>query len=81
MSNPTIRRLFLHLLSAAIWDKPADASLFEELDTQTWKGIVDMARRQTVSALITDKALSLPKESLPPKALRLQFMVMIKIES
>ena len=78
MSNPTIPRLFLHLLSAAIWDKPANASLFEELDTDTWKGIADMARRQTVSALIADKALSLPKESLPPKALRLQFMVMIK---
>ena len=78
MSNLTIRHLFLHLLSAAIWGKPANATLFEELNTNTWKGIADMARRQTVSALIADKALSLPKESLPPKALRLQFMVMIK---
>ena len=36
------------------------------------------ARRQSVNALIADKALSLPKESLPPKELSLQFIVMIQ---
>ena len=76
--NSTINSLFLHLLSAAIWNKPADAALFVGLDADTWNGIVDMARRQTVSALIADKALSLPKESLPPMKLRLQFMAMIQ---
>ena len=76
--NVSIRSLFLHLLSAAIWDKPADAAMYERLDLETWKGIADMARRQTVSALIADKALSLPKESLPPMKLKLQFMVMIQ---
>ena len=76
--NPTIRPLFLHLLSAAIWDKPADSTLFEGLDDKTWNGIMDMARRQSVSALIADKALSLAKESLPPRKLSLQFMVMIE---
>ncbi len=77
MSSPTINNLFLNLLSAAIWDKPADADLFEGLDFKTWNEIVDMARRQTVSALIADKSLSLPKESLPPRELILQFMIMI----
>lgn len=76
--NSTTNTLFLHLLSAAIWDKPADAALFKELDADTWKGIADMARRQTVSALIADKVLSLPAESLPPKQLQLQLMVMIQ---
>lgn len=76
--TPTIRPLFLNLLSAAIWDKPADVALFDGLDTQAWEGIVDMARRQSVSALIADKALSLPKDSLPPRKLNLQFMVMIE---
>lgn len=78
MSNATIRPLFLNLLSAAIWGKPADAKLFEGLDAKGWDAIVDMARRQSVSALIADKALSLPKESLPPRKLTLQFMVMIE---
>ncbi len=79
MSNSTpIRPLFLNLLSAAIWNKPADATLFEGLDTETWNGIVDMARRQTVSALIADKVLSLPKDSLPPRELSLQLMIMIE---
>src|SRR5690554_3079347 len=78
MSNTSIRPLFLNLLSAAIWDKPADADLFKGLSKDTWNGIVDMARRQTVSALIADKALSLPKESLPPRELNFQFIVMIE---
>ena len=77
MSNPTIRPLFLNLLSTAIWDKPADATLFEGLDAATWDGITDMARRQSLSALIADKALSLPKEGLPPKAIRLQSLGII----
>lgn len=76
--NSTINTLFLHLLSAAIWDKSADTTLFKGLDADTWKSIIDMARRQTVSALIADKALSLPAESLPPKKLQLQLMVMIQ---
>ena len=79
MSNATtIRPLFLNLLSAAIWDKPADATMFERVNSETWSGIIDMARRQTVSALIADKALSLPKDSLPPRKLSLQFMIMIE---
>ena len=65
-------------MSAAIWDKPADADLFKGLSMDTWSGIVDMARRQTVSALIADKALSLPKESLPPRELNFQFIIMIE---
>ena len=78
MSDSAIRPLFLNLLSAAIWDKPADATLFKGLDSESWKVIVDLARRQSVSALIADKALSLPKECLPAREQNLQFMIMIK---
>lgn len=78
MTSPTILPLFLNLLSAAIWDKPADATLFDGLNDETWNGIVDMARRQSASALIADKVLSLPKESLPQRKLSLQLMVMIE---
>ena len=76
--NLTTRPLFLHLLSAAIWDKPADVALFEALPSDTWKAIMNMAGRQSVSALIADKILSLPEASLPPKAMCLQLMVMIQ---
>ena len=78
IDRSTIHPLFLNLLSAAIWDKPANSALFEKLSNDTWRGIVDIAREQSVSALIADKALSLPKESLPPRALSLQFLSMIK---
>lgn len=74
----TTNNLFLHLLSNSIWNKPADASLFKGLSPNTWKDIADMARRQSVSALIADKALSLQEESLPPKALIHQFMALIQ---
>lgn len=88
MSSPTTNTLFLNLLSSAIWDKPADITLFKGVDTkgvgakglnaEAWKEIAKMARRQSVSALIADKALSLPKECLPPREQNLQFMVMIE---
>lgn len=73
-----VNRLFLHLLNAAIWDKPVDASIFKELSPDTWKGIFDMAKRQTVRALIADKALSLPQECLPPEAVRFRLFSLIE---
>ncbi len=78
MNNPEIDRLFLHLLSAAIWNKPVDAAQFTGLDAATWKKIADMARRQTTSALIADKALSLPEECLPPREQNMVFITQIE---
>ena len=76
--NSTINQLFFHLLSAAIWDKEADAALFEGLDDKTWKQIADMAIRQSVSALIADKALSLPEGCLPSRSMKLQFLAFVQ---
>lgn len=78
MNNPATPPLFLNLLASAIWDKPADVPLYENLDAGTWKAIADMARRQSVAALIADKALSLPKESLPPKEQNILFVAQIE---
>lgn len=78
MSRSSTDTLFLNLLSAAIWDKPADAALFKGLDAKSWNAITTMAQKQSVSALIANKALSLPKESLAPKEQNLKFMVQIK---
>ncbi len=70
--------LFLHLLSAAIWDKPADATLFQNLDPALWKDISRMAHKQSVNALVADKALSLPEGSLPPREFKMQFVGQIE---
>ena len=45
MSNLSVNRLFLNLLSAAILNKSLDANLFEGLDAATWKSIEDTARK------------------------------------
>lgn len=73
-----VNTLFLHLLSAAIWDKPIDENLFKGIDANTWEGIAKMAKQQAVSALIADKALSLPDACLPPKAIKLQFIAIVQ---
>ena len=61
-----VNELFLNLLSAAILNKPVDADMFEDIEATTWKRIEDIAKKQSVNALIADKALSLPERSLPP---------------
>lgn len=78
MNDSTTRKLFLNLLSAAIRDIPADASLFEGVDAKSWKKIEGIARKQSVSALIADKALSLPEGSLPPRGQNMVFITQVE---
>ena len=73
-SNP----YFLQLLSAAIWERPLDETLFEGLDKSLWREIASMAYRQSVSALVGDKAVSLPAESLPPGDITMRFVAIIE---
>ncbi len=69
---------FLQLLSAAIWDRPLDETLFEGLDKSLWREIASMAYRQSVSALVGDKAVSLPAEFLPPGDITMRFISVIE---
>lgn len=78
MSNSYSNKLFLNLLSSSILNIPADAKLFEGVDYTTWKDIEGIARKQSVSALIADKVLSLPVGSLPPKDLIMVFVSQIE---
>jgi len=78
MSDFTINQLFLDLLSKAIWNKPVDAKRFLNLNVTTWEKIADMAKKQSVSALISDKALTLPEGSLPPRELTMVFLTQIE---
>lgn len=68
----------MHLLGAAVWDKSVDGELFANLEAKDWREIANIARRQSVSALVADKALSLPKAYLPPKEMSLLFLTQIE---
>ncbi len=70
-----LRPLFLELLSAAIWNRPAEAALFDGVDSETWKALVRHAHVQRVSALIADGAASLPPGSAPPKAIAISLLL------
>lgn len=72
-------RLFLHLLSAAIKDLPADPQLFAQVDDALWGKIETLAMRQSVPALVAEVILGLPKEMLPPRERRLRLAMQIKI--
>lgn len=78
MRDPAIDSLFLHLLGAAIFDRPVDVSRIETLDALFWKKIIGLARRQSVSALIADTILSLSEEMLPPREQRFQLLKLIE---
>jgi len=78
VNNAEVNGLFLHLLSAALWDRPADGLRFKGLDGGVWKKIAVLAHKQSVSALVADKVLSLPEESLPPRELRMQLLLQIE---
>lgn len=78
VNNAEVNGLFLHLLSAALWDRPADGLRFKGLEAGVWKKIAALAHKQSVSALVADKALSLPEESLPPRELRMQQLLQIE---
>ncbi len=69
---------FLYLLNAAIWDRPLETDVFEGLDNSVWKEIAALAYKQSVSALVGDKVLSLPAESLPPGDITMRFVAVIE---
>ena len=74
----TANSYFLHLLSAAIWDRTLEAHVFEGIDKTVWKEIANMAYKQSVRALIADKVLSLPAECLPPSDITLRFISVVE---
>ena len=64
-SDSTISR-FLTLLRASLWDVPAESIQFSDGETD-WDSIIELAMHQTVAALVINGAMSLTKESLPPR--------------
>ena len=78
ITEQTANFYFLNLLSAAIWDRPLEAHVFEGIDKSVWKEIADIAYKQSVRALIADKVLSLPAECLPPSDITLRFISVVE---
>lgn len=62
---------FNTLLRAGLWGTPVDASLFG-VDTN-WTELYQLAKAQTVTAILLDGIQALPAECRPPRALYLQW--------
>lgn len=75
--TPTAERLFA-LLRAALHGRMDAAVSFAECDAAQWQEIYDLSSAQGVLALAWDGAQFLPEQSLPPKALRLQWALNVE---
>lgn len=59
--------LFLELIRSAIWSNKAEESLFTDVDETIWKEVASYAESQSVSALLYDGIMTLPKSVWPDK--------------
>lgn len=66
LNNPAIP-IFLELVCSAIWNRNADESLFTDIHPTTWSEVVSFSESQSVSALLYDGILTLPKSVRPDK--------------
>ncbi len=73
------QRLLTHLLSAAIHDRAPESTLFVGLEVDDWRSIVKKAHEQSISALIADRILALPRELRPPRDITIELGLSIEI--
>lgn len=66
MNEPNVS-LFFELIRSAIWNKPADESLFRDIDSSVWEEILSYAESHKVTALLYDGVLTLPELMRPEK--------------
>lgn len=62
-------KLFLDLLSAALWQTPLDTSIYKLLCEEDWKEILIITQKHCVTPMITAKIMELPAEAHPPKSI------------
>lgn len=75
------QRQTLELLSAAIFDREPNRELFAKPEHTDWEAIIQLANQQSVSALIFERTLTLPKDLLPPRQERLSMALALdKVE-
>ncbi len=72
----TTLKQFFELLRAGLWDRPADAGIFEQKETD-WNAIYQLARQQAVLGLVYDGIGTLPAAMHPPRPLFLQWVAQV----
>lgn len=65
----------LELVRSAIWDRMPEQELFRSCD---WHSLLDRARTQAVVGLVADAISKLPAEYLPPKDVRMMFVMQVQ---
>lgn len=73
------QRILCHLLGAALKAQPIEPKLFEGLGEGDWRKIYKIAQEQSVVALVCERILTLPKELLPSRALRLEMGMAVEL--
>jgi hypothetical protein len=73
-----IQAAFLELLRSAMWNRNVNTSFFTNFTDREWQLVADIARKQSVSAMIADKILSLPVEHLPSRQFIVQQMIIAR---
>lgn len=73
------QRIICHLLGAALKAQPIDPKLFEGLGEGDWRKIYKIAQEQSIVAMVCERILTLPKELLPSRTLRLEMGMAIEL--
>lgn len=76
MIDNLIHNTFFSLLRSGLWSVPADRASFP-LSERAWLQIFQLARKQTVEAIIYDGIMTLPTTLFPPKALIYKWAVAV----
>lgn len=79
LSRSKYHQLLVHLLSAAIHDIAPESTLFVGLTDKDWRTIVKKAHEQSITALVGDRILALPKELRPSRELCIELGISIEI--
>lgn len=72
-------RRLLHLLSCALSDSLPEPTLFGNMDDTQWVEVLNIAKQQSIPALIADRILTLPKELLPARRIRLELALILQM--
>lgn len=72
-------KAFFILLRAGLWERKPDSSSVFPLTRNEWEGVFDMARKQTVTALIYQGVCLLPESDFPPQDILLKWVSAVDV--
>lgn len=71
--NSSILDLIFHSLRVALFGESVDSKSFAALSEREWKKLYRISVQQGLLAIVYDAVKQLPKESLPPRGIKLQW--------